>query len=273
VPARDRVITTRYVTIDREAGKAYVTLNVYNGYLRLPQLDVIEDIKKAIANSTDFVEFIDKPNEIIQKDPIVMWSIINFPAEAVEKFSYVVNKILPEFSSYIYWPLHQLSLAETRIPYGINIALVSPLELAPGRSTLAPVTIENVENVSKNLTLTLSLLPEWTVQPEVIKYTLNPGEKNEFSFSIIVPRGVYPGYYVGRVIIDVDGGTVIKEYQFVVISFLEYLLRTLLIPLTLLVIAVSLYLLYALKHKEKRRREIEIRSKLEKLREGVLSNG
>ncbi len=235
-PESDKAITTRYVDINRTAGSVHVSLTVHNGYTIVPRMDVTEDIKKSIASSVNDITFIDKPDSVLQSDPVVMWTILDFPPNATRTFSYVVKGISSDLSNYVYWPLEELAISYSNVPSSVSVTPLKPLSVLAGADASVPVTLSNSGNETQTIVLGLSAPSGWEVTPINMTYELFPGETHTFRFLMYVPSPTVPGYYVGMVMIGVNGNIIAKEYQFAALGGLDY--SALILPVSVVLAAV-----------------------------------
>ncbi|MBI5354829.1 MAG: hypothetical protein HZB68_00045 [Candidatus Aenigmarchaeota archaeon] len=224
-PREAGIVTTRNVKVDGNHGRSTVTISVRNGNERLPRVDIVEDIKKSIANSTDYIEFEQRPDEIIRKDPVVRWSIIDMQPNTTRSFSYKVVGSLKEYSPYIYWPVNEIRVRKTKIPEGLSLSTPKALEVSPGKTKKSSFVIENAMNETRTLSVRFGLPAGWSYASRK-NITLQPGESREIEFSVQMPEQAYPGYYTGMVIVDADGFVLMREYQMAALGWkfpLEYL--------------------------------------------------
>src|SRR3989344_749427 len=232
LPIEEKAVTaSRAISVDTENQKTEIVLNVKNG--PEPQYNVLvtEKIKKEIANSTDLLEF-SGPVEIIEKDPIVRWKINELAPFETKNFTYTVKQVLPDYSALVYWPTEEVALSPSAVE-GIRVESLKPIEIVGGRITPVPVIIENIGNKARNISIVMKLPEGWSLIPQTYNYTLAVNETKLFDFNLLLPTDVYPGYYVGKVFIAVDGQTVIKEYEFAVLNNLELLVRPLVIVVSI----------------------------------------
>src|SRR3989344_3122198 len=212
LPIEEKAVTaSRAISVDTENQKTEIVLNVKNG--PEPQYNVLvtEKIKKEIANSTDLLEFSGQV-EIIEKDPIVRWKINELAPFETKNFTYTVKQVLPDYSALVYWPTEEVALSPSAVE-GIRVESLKPIEIVGGRITPVPVIIENIGNKARNISIVMKLPEGWSLIPQTYNYTLAVNETKLFDFNLLLPTDVYPGYYVGKVFIAVDGQTVIKEYE------------------------------------------------------------
>jgi hypothetical protein len=245
----DKPIVMRIVEIDRAENKTNVELSIYNPSKAWSYTEITELIPKEIANSTDFVEFKTVPTKIIQKDPIVSFELFNLMTGETRKIYYSVPKILPEFTPYIYWPLKELSLVTTKPISGLEIVDFKIPILYAGRSSIAVLTIKNLDSNPHEFGFKMRLPSGWETEPKNISETIKGGETRDFRFSIIVPEKTLSGYYVVRGEFLWDNTTIIKEYGVEVAPF-NYLL----VLIILIIIGFGLILVY-LYRKRKERKE------------------
>jgi hypothetical protein len=262
----DKPKIMRIVEIDRLEGKTNVELDVYNSLMAWRYAEVVEYVPKDLANSTDFIEFNTTPSKIIQKDPVVSWEMIDLAAGETRKIYYSASKILEEFTQYIYWPLKELSLVKTKPISGLEIVDLKFPTLYAGRSSIATLTIRNLDNSSHRFGFELKVPNGWKTEPKNITAVIKSMETRDFKFSIIVPEKTIQGYYVVRGEFLWDDSTTLKEYGVRVAPF-NYLLVGVLISIAAVVAVVIAYVYikrremerrtYAMKRLESVRKEIK----------------
>src|SRR5438552_2734288 len=81
--------------------KVNVNLTLLNDLQSYPSIEIVENVQKEVANSTDYINFIDPPSLMIKKDPIFEWDFANVQPFETKTISYSINNILDTFSSYI----------------------------------------------------------------------------------------------------------------------------------------------------------------------------
>jgi hypothetical protein len=247
VPGYDKPKIVRVVEVDRSTGTTKVEIIVSNPIKNFPLVQVVEEIPKELANSTDIIDFDPPPTKILRKDPRVQWDLINLTAGEIRKIFYSVPKILEEFTGYVYWPLEQVNILVVKgLPVGFKIIDLRIPTLYPGLTSKIVFKIKNTEAIRHVLKTTIEAPPEWRLEPEEVKDELRGGEIKEFSFSITSPLWTTPGTYILRFIFDWDGQVVVKEYVVQVQSYL---------PIITLVLCIIIILLsYLLLRRSRRRR-------------------
>jgi hypothetical protein len=245
----DKPFVVRTVEIDRLEGKTNVELNVYNPASYWRNGELIEYIPKEIANSTDLIEFNTTPSEIIQKDPIVSWKINDLVASDTRKISYSTSNILGDLTPYIYWPLRELSLEKSKPISSLEIVDLSVPRLYPGRSSIATLSIRNLDNSSHIFGFDIRLPSEWKTEPNNITEVIKGMEKKDFMFSIIVPDKTSPGYYVARGEFLWDDGIIVKEYNVGVSSFVYWNITILVFASILIIVVIAIFYTYMKRRK------------------------
>ena len=238
---QDKPFVIRTVEIDKLEGKTNVELDVYNPSGTWSYADLVEYIPKQSANSTDFVEFKTNPSEIIQKDPIVSWRMFNLTEGDTRKIYYSTSNILEEFTPYIYWPLRELNLARTKPVSNLEIVDLKIPNLIAGRSSIATLTIRNLDNNTHAFGFDLKLPSDWKTEPKNITEVIKGMEKRDFMLSIIVPDKTSPGYYVARGEFLWDDGMIIKEYRVEVVSFNYWNAWILIFASIIIIVAVVIF--------------------------------
>ena len=218
-PGQEQPIITRIVDIDRELGKTKVELIVNNPEKNYTAVEVIENIPKELANTSDLIEFATPPTEILRKDPLVQWSFLNLLAGEKRTISYSVSKILEEFTKYIYWPLEQVNLITTKLPRGFRVVDVKIPAAYLGRTSQIAITVENLEPKSYRFNATIELPTGWETKPIRIEDTLGSRQRKILKFNVFVPSDAEPGTYILRFYIIWDGSEMIKEYPVMVNVF------------------------------------------------------
>jgi len=208
----DKPIVERIVEIDRSEEKTNVELNVYNPLIVWKSAEVVEYVPKEIANSTALIEFNTTPSKIIQSDPIVSWEMIDMAVGETRKIRYSVSNILEEFTSYIYWPFREINLVKSNPVSGLEIIGLKIPMLYSGTSSIATLTIRNLDKSSHNFGFELKIPSDWKSEPKNISAIINGGETRQFGFSIILPEKTIPGYYAVRGEFLWDDSVTVKEY-------------------------------------------------------------
>ncbi|MBI2543570.1 MAG: hypothetical protein HYW24_05300 [Candidatus Aenigmarchaeota archaeon] len=217
-PSYDRPIVERIVELDYEHEKTKVTLNVNNPLKYYELVQVKEEIPKSISQSAKEVEFNPYPDEIIREDPLVQWDIKEFAVNETKTLSYATKGILDEFTDYIYFPLKEMNIIETKLPTGLKLVDVSVGTMYAGKSTAGKIIVENIGDEEKKLEFSMQLPPSWRMVPERIEANVAAHERKEFKFSIVVPEDTSPGDYIATSIILWDTDTHIKEHVLQVAS-------------------------------------------------------
>ncbi len=210
-PAYNLPTITRLIELDYGANNTRVSLDVNNQIKYIPLLQVQEDIPKSLAQSVREIEFDPYPDEVIRDDPLVQWDIKEFQVNESRRWSYLTKGILDEFTAYIYYPLKELTVVETRLPTGLKFIDINIQHLSPGKSSIGRITIENIGDVERKLGFSMHLPSGWMMEPEKVVAIIQPKEKKEIGFSIVVPDDAAEGDYIGTAIILWGDGTHIKE--------------------------------------------------------------
>lgn len=209
----DRPVFYRNVELDRYANKTNVQILADNPSVNnYTAVEVIEDIPKILANSSDEIEFITTPTKIIRKDPLIQWNLFNFSAGETRNISYSVNKVLEDFSTYIYSPLEQANFINERIPRGIRIIRFYQPDLVPGETSTLEFELQNLENEDYNFTVSLTTPQGWKVNPNTSYVEMASGESKRVKFEISVPSDTKIGTYMLQLNFKWDSSESIKEF-------------------------------------------------------------
>ncbi len=254
-PETDKAITLRHVGVGQDSGSS-ILLRILNGNEKIPNYDIIEVIDKSIASSVDEIEFSVPPTEIIQADPIVKWTLHDLVPGESRNVSYQTKHVLTEFTPYVYWPVDEIALSIVSLPE-IAISLLRAIEIVPGGSAQAVVTLQNSEASEANVTLELNLPDGWRTEPGFIQDTLLPGAAKTYGFQVTAPADLAPGYYTGNLVMTLNGGVIIKQYQFAALNPLAYLNRALqqpsaLVFITLVSLSIAWIAVRAVRKRKKR---------------------
>jgi hypothetical protein len=264
-PQDDKPFVIRIVEIDKSEGKTNVELDVSNPTEVWNYADVVEYVPKELANSTDLIEFKTTPSEIIQKDPIISWRIFNLTANDTRRIYYSASNVLEEFTSYIYWPLKELSLVKTKPISGLEIVDLKIPTLYSGRSSTATLAIRNLDNSSHRFGFELKMPNDWKAEPRNISEVIMGNETKDFKFSIVVPEKTTPGNYIVRGEFLWDDSMIVKEYGVRVAQFIYLFFVILIFIIIIVIIAIVLAYMHA-KKMEIERRKYEERKERERVR-------
>ncbi|MBI2034878.1 MAG: hypothetical protein HYT11_04065, partial [Candidatus Levybacteria bacterium] len=249
VPTYDKPIVTRTVQIDYENNKTKVALDVNNPVKYYRLVEVQEEIPKSLAQSAREVVFDPYPDEIIREDPLVQWDLEDMIINDTRTMSYLTKGILGEFTGYIYFPLKELNIIETKLPTGLKFVGVTIEPLFKGKSSIGKVTVENIGDETKSLEFSMYLPSGWKMVPDKIATTVAAHERKEIKFSIVVPEDAAPGDYIGTHIILWDNDTHIKEVVLHIGAVPSYLIT--LIFAGIIAIAVAYFIYKSRKERER----------------------
>jgi uncharacterized membrane protein len=207
----DKPIVTRTVQLYYDINKTHVNLDVNSPVRSFPLVQVQEEIPKVLASSASQVQFNPYPDEIIQSDPIVQWDLKDLAINQSKDLSYLTNGILDNLATYIYMPLKELTIVETKLPTGLKIVDLSVSPLSVNESSTGKLVVQNIGNTPKTLDFSMQLPAGWRMEPQRINATLQPNEQREIDFSVIVPSDAVQGDHIGTAIIVWGGDTYIRE--------------------------------------------------------------
>ena len=264
---QEQSIIIRTVDIDRGLGKTKVELIVNNPEKNYTTVEVIEKIPKELANTSDEIEFTTSPTEILSKDPLVQWNLLNLLAGEKRTISYSVSKILEEFTKYIYWPLEQVNLITTKLSRGLMVVDVKIPAVYVGRTSQVAITIENLEPTSYKFNTTIELPIGWKIKPSYIEDTIGSGQRKILKFNVFVPSDAEPGTYILRLYLGWDGSEMIKEYPIMVNAFP---IRILYYAVVGLGITVFLYLAVRYHLKKRHKPKLLVAEKMRRIRRQIL---
>ncbi|MBI3412664.1 MAG: hypothetical protein HY051_01110 [Candidatus Aenigmarchaeota archaeon] len=261
----DKPIITRIIQLNYEINRTKVVLDINNPIKHYLLIQLQEDMPKELAQSSDEVEFNPYPDRILRSDPLVEWDVKDLKVKDNRKLIYATKGILDEFTPYIYLPLKELKITETMIPTGLKIVDIGVQPLFAGKSSIGRVTVENTGQAAKRFEFSMQLPSGWGAEPQKIEVTLQPRERKEFKFSVIVPANASPGDYIGTAIIYWGEDTHIKELVLRVESTETITLSIFIYGLLVLMIAVIAYMIYQ-RHKKKRQLSYKLRVLAENIR-------
>jgi len=217
-PGYARPTVTRTVSLDREAGASVISLRVQNSDNFVDELEVVEEIPKSLAENVDQITFDVQPTEILEPDPVVRWILENLEPYETRTISYSINRILPDYSSYAYWPLQQVNVVYQRPTEFFTVTgLVAPTVVAGGSGTVG-VTLMNINTKPMTITVSLSLPTGWTASPPELSAQLAPRDAAEFTFEVRSSETAEAGLYSGEVQATYEGGSLTEDMTFIVQS-------------------------------------------------------
>lgn len=201
-----RASVTRLVALDREENRSLITLSVRNGNTFAEVVELVEEIPKSVAENTSLISFTTTPAEILENDPVVKWVLENLESHETRTISYSIARILPDYTSYAYWPVKQLTVVYERAEVFFKVVdLVTPT-LMIGENGTVKVSLLNMNTHPMNVVVSLDLPTGWVCSPEQLSTELNPRDAAEFSFSITCPLGIDSGLYLGELHATYGGG-------------------------------------------------------------------
>jgi len=201
-----RASVTRLVALDREENRSLITLSVRNGSTFAEVVELVEEIPKSMAENTSLISFTTTPAEILENDPVVKWVLENLESHETRTISYSIARILPDYTSYAYWPVKQLTVVYERVEMFFKVVdLVTPT-LVIGENGTVKVSLLNMNTHAMNVIISLDLPTGWVCSPEQLSTELNPRDAAEFSFSVTCPAKIDPGLYLGELHATYEGG-------------------------------------------------------------------
>ncbi|MBI2084462.1 MAG: hypothetical protein HYT70_02520 [Candidatus Aenigmarchaeota archaeon] len=261
----DKPIVTRTVQLDYELNKSKIILDVDNPVKYHQLVQVQEEIPKKLATSAADVEFNPYPDEILRDDPLVQWNLKDLKVNDTRELQYVTKGILSEFTTYIYLPLKELKIIETKIPTGLKIAEIKISPLYSGKSSVGRLVIENTGEAPKKLEFTMQLPSGWKMDPQKIEAVIQPHERKEFKFSIMVPEDALPGDYIGTSVVNWGEDVFISES---VLSIAPIAGATVIIIIgAIAIVVLAAYLI------KSRRQERPLAAKFRKIASGIRGSG
>jgi hypothetical protein len=203
-------IVTRVIEIDKNNEKANVNIDVASGERKIDSVEIIEDVPKNLAQSSDDIEFKTTPSNIIQKDPIVQWILSQFGYNEIQRISYSLQTP-PEFKSLIYFPIKQINVVGQKIPSNLQLTENPMPTFSPGKNSTFRFTIENLDSVKHTFGFELQLPGGWKSSPKLLKEEIQPGERKSFEITISLPEDANVGIYILRTFYSWDSDTLIRE--------------------------------------------------------------
>ena len=217
-PTQERPLITRNVEMDISKQVTKVTIEIKNPTRSYKLLQIVEDIDKQIAKSSEDINFADKPTAVISKDPKVQWNIKDIKAGETRKIVYSASGI-PPFSKLVFWPFDELSFIREKFPSGLKIVDVSVPTLYQGRDKVK-ITVENEDADAHTLRISPEMPERWAISPTQTEEVLQPKQRREYILAID-PDGAAAGKYIIKVIFDWDGEEIVREYSVTNKSFID----------------------------------------------------
>jgi hypothetical protein len=210
----DRPVFYRNVEIDRNQNKTNIQILVENpSQNNYDAIEVVENIPKTLSGSSDEIQFNTEPSEIIIKDPLVQWRMLNFSSNESRTISFTIKKVVEDFSVYIFNPLEQVNLIKETIPRGIRITNFYQPELVQGESSAFEFELKNLEKEKLNFTIYLNMPTDSKVTPNPAAVELKSGEVKRIKFEISVPRETKLGTYLLQLDFKWGLSETIKEFS------------------------------------------------------------
>jgi hypothetical protein len=255
-------LALRIVELNEEAGRTNVFIVVNNPTDEsMSAVEVTEEIPKVIASSVDEVQFNVTPTDIIKKDPIILWRMLNLAPQESRNVSYSVNRILSEFTPYIYFPLKEVNLFRA-VPTNFSLVAFDIPPVFPGRTSVISFVIQNLDPTSSHrFNFELYIPSGWNITPKRIEEVIGPNTTREYKLLLYLPEDVETGNYILKALFKWDDNLVIKEYVVAVYPPTVFPSLTVII----IVLAVCVVILYI----RKIRRRRESRLAIEKLKASI----
>jgi hypothetical protein len=255
--------------------KTNVALAINNPVRAFSLVRVTEDVPKILAQSAREIEFKTFPTEIVRDDPIIRWDLEEFKPGEERKIEYSVNRIPPELTSLIYFPLRELTIVYVKFPSGFNLVNFNLPSLEANKFNTLSFTVRNTEDVPHNFSFSMKLPEGWEMHPPRIEEAFAPQEEKTYNVGLFVPKGTETGRYVVIAEFVWDNDAVVREYTATVATFISLVMIAIVI---VTVTTVSIIATYMTRSKPERRGVIAIRStqftqelqeKLRKIRKSV----
>jgi len=209
-----RASVTRLVALDRVENRTRVTLSVRNGNTFAEVVELVEEIPKSMADNINMISFTTTPTEILESDPVVKWVLENLEPYETRTISYSIARILPDYTSYAYWPVKQLTVVYERPTEFFKVTdLVAPT-LIVGENGVLRARLMNMNTTRMSITVRLSLPAGWASVPTELAAELDPRDAAEFTFSIRCPGEATPGLYLGELRATYAGGELVQGVTF-----------------------------------------------------------
>jgi hypothetical protein len=207
----DQPLFLRTVEINRALGITKVNVTVYNPTSgNLSMIELIENIPTTLAPTLADVTFLTPTDKRLGGNK-VEWDISNLLAGESRSVAYTVNKILPEYTGYIYFPLEQANIITESIPHGIKLGDLNIPSLSPASTKELSFTLTNLEENSYNFTVGLKVPEGWKANPSEVLLGLKPSESAKVRFELIIPENATIGTYLAQLEFNWPGGHTIRE--------------------------------------------------------------
>jgi len=253
----------RKIEIDNQLTRTYVNLTVNNYDRNYERIEIVEDVPKSIAESSDEIQFVTPPSKILRKDPQIQWDILDVAEIETRFIAYSVPKILEEFTPYVYWTLDQATIASKKVPVGFRLLGVDIPKLYTGKINTITFKIKNTDTISHNFRYHAELPINWEIKSKPINYSLNAGEEKQYSFEIFIPAEEILGQYIIRSQFHWDDDVFIKDHLSLLTS--TYVLVIYLAITGILITSIIATILVVLKYK-KYRNALTFKEKIRKIK-------
>ena len=205
----------RRIGLDFVSNTSQVQIKVKNDDNFHKRVDVYEKIPKVLADNVDKVNFSTKPAQIVQADPIVMFSLNDLMPIEERKIEYTVRNVIDEYEPYVYWLIEKINLLYEWVAEKIQIENIKEDSFNPGREdNLITFDLLNTFNGPVNVTVEPWYPKGWKHQPEKIMVELPRYTREHVAFRFYVPEETKDGIYYGGLQLRYENTTVMKDLIF-----------------------------------------------------------
>lgn len=209
-------------TVEIDNNNLKITLNLQNGLNTINRTDVIENVPKTIAPTSDHLTFHTPTPTILERDPVLKWSLTDLDPLETRTLTYDVQdpkNTDGDFETTLNWNDPQLTTFPS--PRGTPLELevqttnfrfhgweaaerFTGLSVSEQEGTVT-MTVTNLANTEIDAVAILQL-PDGLGDDERIDITLPAGSVTTINRTINLPPGTPPGSYEGHATVTYSGG-------------------------------------------------------------------
>ena len=204
----------RRVNLNFVDNTSSVDITVVNDAAMHRKVNVYEKIPKAIADNVDQVDFQTAPTEIVQADPIVMFSLENIAPRERREIKYNVNNVISEYEPYVYWPIDRIDVLYEKGLEKVQVSNVYQTILNPGEDNYLLLDVGNIYSAPVDVVIQTWLPKGWNSTPASIELNIPPMSQTNIRFKINVPFDANMGVYYGTLQLQYENSIISKELVF-----------------------------------------------------------
>ena len=205
----------RRVDLDFVDNTSSVTIVVQNDENPHKRVDIYEKIPKILSDNINNVDFETPPTDIVQADPIVMFSMENMRPDEKRSIDYTIRNVVDQYEPYVYWPIEQINILYEQGMEKVRISNTFQSVMGPGGdSNYLTFDVGNIYTDTLNVTISLWLPAGWNSSPASVFLTIPPYAQTRVNMKIDIPLGTASGGYYGGMYVLYDNSSMTKEIVF-----------------------------------------------------------